>query len=253
VTRQTKATDVLDLIRKLRPEDCGKQLIRIGAEGDGGYLIPDDLSGIEYCFSPGVSTKAYFEDHLASLGVQSFLADYSVDAPPVSRPEFTFDRKFVGASDQDHFFTLATWKDKYLTGYSNDLLLQMDIEGFEYEVILSTPPELLDQFRIIVIEMHSLDKLFDRFAFGIISACFDKLLQYFHVVHVHPNNCCGSVTKGHVEIPRVVEFTFLNKRRVDQVEPARMLPHKLDRDNVVELAALPLPKCWYSEESSPDN
>ena len=27
----------------------------IGGAGDGGYLVPDDLDGIEYCFSPGVN------------------------------------------------------------------------------------------------------------------------------------------------------------------------------------------------------
>jgi hypothetical protein len=122
----------------------------------------------------------------------------------------------------------------------------MDIEGFEYEVILSTPPELLNQFRIIVIEAHSLDKLFDRFAFGLISTCFDKLLQFFHVVHIHPNNCCGVVRKGDIEVPRMVEITFLNRNRVSQVRPATVFPHELDRDNVAELETLRLPGCWYS-------
>jgi hypothetical protein len=248
LTRQTKTEEVLGLIRKLRPQDCGTALIRIGSDGDGGYLVPDDLAGIEYCFSPGVSTRSHFEEHLADLQIRSYLADYSVDSPPVSRPEFTFDKKFLGAVDQGHFFTLETWKDKYLKGYNGDLMLQMDIEGFEYEVILSTPVDLLSQFRIIVIEFHSLDKLFDRFAFGLTSACFNKLLEYFHVVHVHPNNCCGSVKKGEIEVPRVMEFTFLNKNRVSRVQPARALPNMLDKDNVMTKAALRLPKLWYSED-----
>ena len=232
VSRQTKVEDVLALIRKLSPQDCGKELIRIGADGDGGYLIPNDLVGIEYCFSPGVSTRSHFEEHLANLKIRSFLADYSVVAPPISRPEFTFDQKFLGAIDQGIFFTLSTWKNKYLEGYTGDLLLQMDIEGYEYEVILSAPPDLLNQFRIIVIELHFLDKLFDRFAFGLISTCFDKLLQFFHVVHIHPNNCCGAVRKGDVEVPRVIEVTFLNKRRVGQIKRATAFPHALDKDNI---------------------
>ncbi len=52
VTWQTKSGDLLELIRKLAPQDSGPELIRIGGPGDGGYLIPDDLDGIEYCFSP---------------------------------------------------------------------------------------------------------------------------------------------------------------------------------------------------------
>ncbi len=247
VTRSTDLGDVQGLIRKLRPQYCGRELIRIGADGDGGYLVPDDLDGIEYCFSPGVSTKSHFEEHLANLRIRSFLADYSVDSPPVARPEFIFDKKYLGASDRDHFFTLAIWKDKYLKNYQGDLILQMDIEGFEYEVILSTPDDLLNQFRILVIEFHYLDRIFDRFAFRLIQSAFDKLLQYFHVVHIHPNNGGGIVGRGDIEVPRTLEFTFLSKKRVDQTRPATVFPHRLDSDNVLDKPSMFLPECWYRE------
>jgi len=232
--------------------DCGKDLIRIGGKGDGGYLVPDDLDGIEYCFSPGVNTVANFENELADRGIKSFLADYSVDGTPISRTEFTFDKKFLGATDDEQFFTLTTWKERYLKDYSGDLLLQMDIEGGEYPVILNTPDALLDQFRILVIEFHSLDRLFDPFGFPILSACFDKLLQSFCVVHLHPNNCCGSVRHADVEVPRVMEFTFLNRRRGRPVKLQTHFPHPLDSANVpmnapnVPRTDISLPKCWYN-------
>lgn len=247
LAKPVDAGNVRGLIRKLRPLDCGKELIRIGGHGDGGYLLPDDLAGIEYCFSPGVSTRSHFEDHLANLGIRSFMADYSVDAPSISRPEFVFDKKFLGASDRGEFFTLATWKNKYLKEYSGDLILQMDIEGFEYEVILNAPDELLKQFRILVIEFHFLDKLFDKFSFGMISSCMEKLLQNFYVVHIHPNNCSGTIGRAGVEVPRIIECTFLNKSRVSSTRPQRIFPHSLDADCVPERPSLPLPKCWYAE------
>jgi hypothetical protein len=210
-------------------------------------LVPDDLEGIEYCFSPGVSTTADFEAHLATLNIKSFLADYSVDSPPVRKPEFIFDKKFLGADDNETFFTLKSWKDKYLRGYMGELLLQMDIEGFEYEVIRSTPSDLLSAFRIMVIEFHFLDKLFDRFVYELIfKPCFTKLLNHFHVAHIHPNNCCGSVKTDGIEIPRVLEFTFYNKNRVARAREKREFPHPLDRDNVVTNTCLRLPKIWYS-------
>ena len=242
--RQTKAADVLDLMQKLRPQDCGIDLIRIGSSGDGGYLIPDDLEGIEYCFSPGVSTVADFENHLADLHIRSYLADYSVTSPPIDRPEFTFDKKFLGSSDRENYFTLASWKAKYLQGYTGDLILQMDIEGSEYEVILSLPDSLLDQFRIMVIEFHHLDRLFDPFAFRLISSCFERLRGSFHVVHIHPNSQDGSLRCGDLEVPRSMEFTFLNKKRVGETKPHVAFPHKLDTDNLPG-TSLALPKCWY--------
>ena len=245
VSRQTSDADLETLIAKLRPADCGIELIRIGGEADGGYLVPNDLAGIEYCFSPGVSTVADFENGLAELGIRSFLADYSVDAPPVQRPEFVFDKKFLGATDHDPFMTLYSWKNKYLKDYRGDLLLQMDIEGAEYEVLLSTPDELLDQFRILVIEFHEMYRLIDPFAFSFYSTCFQKLLHRFHVVHIHPNNSYPSLAKGPFEIPRLMEFTFLNKKRAAAVGPRVSFPHRLDRQNVPG-EALALPKCWYS-------
>jgi hypothetical protein len=245
VTRQTAPDDVRSLIQKLRPQDCGIELIRVGGDADGGYLLPDDLDGIEYCFSPGVGALSVFESQLAELRIKSFLADYSVDAPPVSRPEFTFDKKFLGSSDRGEYLTLATWKDKYIPDYSGDMILQMDIEGAEYEVILSTPDRLLDQFRIIVIEFHELHRIFDPFDFKFFSACFEKLLNRFHVVHIHPNNGFGSLKRNGIEIPKILEFTFFNKKRVRSAKPQTEFPHRLDRD-VFAGPSLPLPRCWYT-------
>lgn len=246
VLGQTRSPDIRALMHRLRPLDCGFDLIRIGANGDGGYLIPNDLEGIEYCFSPGVSVIADFENQLADRQIRSFLADYSVDRPPIERPEFIFDKKYLGPSDGDKFITLSSWKEKYLKDYSRDLLLQMDIEGSEYAVILSTPEQLLDQFRIIIVEFHGLEKLFDPFAFNLISSTFDKLLNLFYVAHIHPNNFSGKFARGNLVIPRNMEFTFINKKRVRSTKPELRFPHPLDVDNVPR-RTLVLPECWFSE------
>jgi len=247
VSWQTEPAKVLELIRRLRPVNCGRELIRVGGEGDGGYLIPNDLDGIEYCFSPGVNTTSDFENQMADLGIKSFLADYSVDGPPINRPEFTFDKKFVGAFNNEQFFTLSSWKDKYLKHYEGDLILQMDIEGAEYPVILSTPSELLSQFRILVIEIHYLDRLFDPCCFDLLASCLEKILESFSVVHIHPNNFYGKARRGFIEIPRLMEFTFLNKKRISKAVPEQTFPHPLDAPNVPFRINPDLPKCWYKD------
>ncbi len=160
------------------------------------------------------------------------------------RPEFIFDRKYIGASDSDTFMTLNTWKNKYLSGYQQDLILQMDIEGAEYEALLGAPDELLGQFRIIVVEMHALDRLFDPFAFRIINACFDKLLNQFFVVHLHPNNCGGCLKRDAIEIPHELEITLYNRRRATPGPYCSDFPHTLDADNCLRLRKIQLPSCW---------
>lgn len=244
IVTRTPDAEIFALLRKLAPVDCGIDLIRVGGDADGGYLIPDDLNGVDYCFSPGVGASSSFEDHLAAMGIRSFLADGSVDGPSIDRPEFTFDKKFLGATDSETSFTLSTWKDKYLPDYFGDLLLQMDIEGAEYEVLLSAPDSLLDHFRIVIVEFHGLDRLFDPFTFALYRAAFDKLLRLFNVVHIHPNNQARVVRKGEIEIPTFMEFTFLNRRRVRKVIPRCDFPHRLDRP-CSPGRPMVLPKCWY--------
>jgi len=65
------------------------------------------------------------------------------------------------------------------------------------------------------------------------------------VVHIHPNNCCGSVKRRGIEVPRILEFTFYNKNRVMETTYRVDFPHILDRDNTARKKSLPVPKCWY--------
>jgi len=239
------AGEVRSLIQRLAPLDCGRPLVRIGNSRDGGYLLPDDLEGIRYCFSPGVNETVDFESQLADRGIQCFLADHSVNGPPIARQEFVFEKKFIGVVDRDPFMTMQSWKQRCLPSYAGELLLQMDIDGWEYEVILSTPPELLRQFRIIVVECHGLADLFERYAHRLYGACFDKLLTNFVVAHAHPNNCSGWLRRAGLTIPDVVEFTFYNRARVTRSAPQRLFPHPLDIDNCAGRPTLALPRCWY--------
>ncbi len=246
----TKMTDIENirlLIKKLHPVSTDKELIRLGPEGDGGYLVPNDLDGISACFSPGVSFVSSFEKDCANLGMSVYLADKSVDKPAEDHPLFHFTKKFVGVTSNDDFMTMDNWvQDSSLYGGS-ELLLQIDIEGYEYEVFLSMSDILMNQFRVIVAEFHSLDQLWSRPFFKIASRAFDKILQTHACVHIHPNNCCGSLRKGGVEIPSVMEFTFLRRDRIGNASYQKIFPHPLDRDNT-ENPTLVLPRCWYMTE-----
>lgn len=45
---------VAEFLRNCYPLTTNIELIRVGSNFDGGYLVPNDLQGIEACFSPGV-------------------------------------------------------------------------------------------------------------------------------------------------------------------------------------------------------
>ena len=247
VTERTSAQELRRLIESLHPISGGMELIRLGPNGDGGYLVPDDLAGIECAFSPGVSTESGFEAALAARGMRVFLADFSVDGPAQLNAKFVFHKKYVGAVSDDTYMTLDEWTRATIPAYGGDLLLQMDIEGAEFETLLAAPPELVARFRIMVIEFHALQELFNKPFFSLASRVFRKLLQSHSVVHIHPNNCCGSVVKDELEVPRVAEITFHRNDRLQRRSYCRAFPHPLDRDNTRN-ATLVLPPGWYRRD-----
>jgi len=244
VADRTELDDVRSFLRALRPIDGGCELIRLGPDGDGGYLVPDDLAGIEYAFSPGVSTESGFEAALVARGQRVFLADHSVDGPAEANPGFSFEKKFVGGITDDTYITLEQWKNASIGTYDGDLLMQMDIEGGEYEALLACPVALLAQFRIMVIEFHYLHELLNKRYFELVSRAFKKLLQTHSVVHIHPNNCCGAVKADGLELPRIAEFTLQRNDRLKQHVYCHTFPHVLDHNNTRK-ATLVLPRCWY--------
>lgn len=231
------------LVKRLRPRACAAGLIRLGPAGDGGYLVPDDLVGIEACFSPGVSTISGFEEDCANRGMEVFMADRSVDAPATKHDRFHFTKKFIGATSIDGFMTLDDWAASTGCRRESDLLLQMDIEGYEYESLLGTSDALISRFRVIVVEFHSLDMLFSKPFLSIAASAFEKILKGHTCVHAHPNNCCGSLDMDGLVIPRVMEFTFLRNDRVANAPFASTFPHPLDSDNTAR-PPLVLPPCW---------
>jgi Methyltransferase FkbM domain len=243
--KQSNEMAVRDLIRRMRARSPAHQLIRIGGANDGGYLLPDDIEGIVECFSPGVGSTSTFEEDMVRRRVPCFLADASVEAP-FEHDLVNFERRFIGVTYTEQATTLDEWVGRCAPP-EGDLLLQMDVEGAEWPSLLSITEHTLRRFRIIVMEMHDLDRLFDRVGFSLIGNALDRLLFDFDVVHIHPNNSAGRVSKKEIVLPRVMEATFLRKDRAKTNGFSRQFPHPLDMPNTTELRDIVLPDIWRGE------
>lgn len=227
----------------ISPKITNHCLIRVGGQ-DGGYLIPDDLVGIKYCYSPGVSNIADFELELSEKKIISYMADYSVDRPPFQNDYFVFTKKFLGTENKDNFITLDEWMDS-TSNSDGDCLMQMDIEGYEYGVLLNTSEKNLEKFRILAIEFHNFDAIVERTGYELIKHVFKKLLKTHSIVHIHPNNYYSPLEYLGYQIPPVLEFTFLRNDRIKNSAPNLGFPHILDLKNVKQIKDYDLPKCWY--------
>jgi len=238
--------EIQKLIDSLRPVQTKFDLIRVGGNNDGGYLIPNDLMGITACFSPGVDVTASFEIDLCKRGIGSHLADGSVDAPPKNFTPLSFTKKFLGGCNNATHMTLMEWvlsKPEYYV--KGDLILQMDIEGGEYTTLLCTPPDVLRKFRIIAVEIHNVHTWFDSLAWPVVTTFFEKLLEDFRVVHNHPNNNCPFIDVDGILMPTVFELTLMRKDRTIALDYCDQFPHPLDQPNVLDKPDRPLPEGWY--------
>ena len=246
LSRTSNLQNLNNLLKKIKVYNLGYDLVRIGQQNDGGYLVPNIIDQIDYCFSPGVGNTTKFEEELINKGVRKcFLADGTLEFISTN-PKIEFLKKNLSSIDNKNQINLETWvNEKLEASEQNNLLLQMDIEGSEYEIINSTSNKFLNKFKIIIIEFHYLEKLFVDFGFKIIAPIFNKILDSFDIAHIHPNNCCGEYKYKNILIPSVMEFTFLRKDISLFKKQLDNFPHKYDSVNKKKFKEIILPKIFY--------
>ena len=244
-----------DVLKLLVPISLDCPYVRIGGFGDGAYVLPDDLIGVKTCISPGVCNSKVFEDEIEThYGIGSVLIDYSSDehlfSTPLSRKQ-VFLKKWLSPNTSENSVTI---NDVISTQGLQDqeLLLQMDIEGHEYENILSCPRAALEQFRIICIELHHLQELrYPQGKFGeLISRTLLKIGQTHACVYVHANNVVSEcrMPGTNLLLPPLLECTFIRRDRLQVYAHSRplQLPHPLDILNVPSKPSINLDRFFTS-------
>jgi len=235
------------LIKKLFIYDTSHNLVRLGSKKDGGYLVPDVLNKVKYCFSPGVGPSTSFEEQLKKYNIISFLADSTVEDPSNKSIKYDFVKKNLNTFNNNKNITLKEWITSKLGFKKNyELILQMDIEGSEIRVLNDTNRNILKRFKIMVIEFHYFQSLALEQGCIIYEKVFTKILKDFVICHIHPNNCCGFSKINQYEIPNVMEFTFINKELVKYKKKIKnKLPHKFDFKCTPNKEDIKLPIYFY--------
>ena len=247
---KSNSSKVSEFLKKIKIFDTGHKLVSIGdSECDGTYLIPDVLDDIKYCFSPGVGESTIFENCLKKRDIKCFLADGTITKENISNINFDFINKNINTFTDDKNIKIEDWINLKIKNKNEqkNLLLQMDIEGCEYEVLLDLDKDILQKFKILVIEFHDFYNLGSQAGADLFLNIFNKILNDFYICHIHPNNCCGYTYINKTLIPQVMEFTFINKNDVKKVDKLKYkLPHDLDIKNVKNLNDLKLPNIFYT-------
>lgn len=245
------ANRILGLINKLKPIQTQYELMRVGHDREGGYLIPDDIVGIATCFSAcsSIDSSVAFEQDLhESFGINSHLVNFSMEEVPGYITPLSFIPKFLGPTNNNMYLTLDSWvKETVEYEYCgvHQLMLKLDCEGKEYGAILSSSEEILKQFRIIVLKLTDVDKWGHPSFFKIVEDFTNKLLQHFNVVHIHPDNKGIIKNINGIDLPETIEITFLSKKRCKVLGYVNSLPDELDKPCNPDLVDIALPDIWY--------
>lgn len=233
----------IQAMSRCAPVDSGFDLIRLGGLADGGYLVPDDLQGIGALFSPGVADSSKFELEFAARGIPCYLADRTVDGPRQSHPSFHFTKKHLGTLSDSNTMRLPEWISEHRPG-SDDLVLQMDIEGAEYRVLSDCPNDVLARFRIIVLELHHCARIVRPWANRPLTSLIERLTTTHAVVHLHANNQAPPRRWFGLRVHPLLELTLLRRDRLRAQRRTVSLPHALDRPNVPSKREWPLDPAW---------
>ena len=195
---------------------------RYGQQYDGGYVICE-IPDIKYdlLLSAGIGDDDSFER--AFLDAHPSLHCYAFDNSDceTSHPRCTFIQKCVATRNTDKETDFHEYLDTH-----NTIFLKMDIEGAEYPFFWTLRDGDLDKFAQIAIEFHMpfLPKQ---------AEVLKTLSQTHYLVHLHPNNCCGTQIIDGCAVPNLFECTYIHKRYISTPQfNTEALPMAIDMPNL---------------------
>jgi hypothetical protein len=218
-----KAGLIFDLLSPKSLVDCKKE--RLGGLHDGGYVmaeIPEHKQGRKIAYSFGISDYDPWSLEMVKRGYEVFQYDGTVEKGPYNDPHIHFFRYMITGSSipQDNERNLRQIIRE--NGHDgDDIMLNIDIEGAEWDFFASLGDADMSQFEQIVVEFHNINiTVNDDASFEKQKMVLQKMNRTHQVIHLHGNNC-GSVTvlSGLRLLPSVMEVTYV--RRID---PAAQKP-----------------------------
>jgi len=243
VEKKTSKKNISNLLKMLLPYKTDFELIRLGDDNDGGYLIPDDLTNITKNYSAGIGNLTKFELDLEKLySISSKMVDLNDVDPKLLPKKSEFRKKKIGISSFGENLSINDW----LKSEKGEIILKMDIEGDEYPVLSAITDENLNKIRILVLEIHDLRHLRNYSFYKIFKQVFSRLNNFFYVCHLHINNVSSIKKIGGYDIPDMLEITLIHKSRVKKFSNEfAILPNKLDQRTINNKKEIFIDKKWY--------
>ena len=193
-----------------KPFHCSN-LIRIGKDFDGGYLVnKDDVLKTKKLISFGIGEDFSFEKEFVEMsGCSCDSYDETVDL------NLNFIQHHIQNVDKNEFV-------KILSRESGDVFLKCDIEGNEYQLF----EEIINYshlFSGMVFEFHDVTKPKN---FNELTNLISKIDQ--KLIHIHINNYFYYKTPNG-PVPDIFELTFTSSKNIKN--SFVQIPNSLDMPN----------------------
>ncbi len=207
-------------------KDEAANYVRVGGDGDGGYVMAAPLSRTKIAYSFGIGKDVSWDMDIAKRGYEVYMYDHTIEKLPENHKKFHWRKKGItGEEETKELKRLDTFIKANGHAGQAGMLLKIDVEGFEWEVLKRIDPDTLNKFDQIVIELHgthSHDRKPMMDALG-------NLTKHFAVIHLHAQNGGPVSYCGNLVTPDTIETTLVNKSVFDVVIGGALLPTEFDR------------------------
>ena len=232
-------SELQDLLHISKVE--GVELVRIGCERDGGYIMLNDFHAGDTAYSFGISNDVSWDKDMASRGYDVFMYDHTIAGLPEENPRFHWQQ--LGISDgisSDH--RLKTLDELIKNNRHEDkrsMILKMDVEGAEWGFLQQVSSEILSQFSQMAFEFHDMTNPENPDA---VLAAFRKINSTHKLIHIHANNYAEDYVSfmGKKYCP-TLEMTYALRSKYSFMENYDVnLPLSIDNANTPSLPELEL-------------
>jgi hypothetical protein len=219
------------VLRLLRPQRLMRnEKIRLGSGHDGAYVMMNDFTGVDTALSFGINDNIEWDKVIADKGIRIHQFDHTVEDPAPHDPRMVFNKTMIATEvgpGQTSIEALVREQDR--GDERPNMILKMDIEGWEWPVLEQTSLEAVQRFGQIVGEFHCFDYMSALDFRQTIFRGLRKISKFYAPIHVHANNYAGWKVIGGVPVPAVVEICFVNRSLYPVEESDETFPTDLDR------------------------
>lgn len=228
--------EIINLLQMLRPRQMvTDHKVRIGADGDGGYVMPSLARKSNAVLSIGIGDQVSFDAELADLGATVLQFDHTIPGQPMLHANFRFHALGWGPVDDGPLRSTRSMMDGIDWAQARHPILKFDTEGAEWDALAVTDSADLARFDVIAGEFHGFHNLAVRPVYQRIREVMDKLALTHVPVHLHANNATGIRLVQGVPVPPLMEITFVRKGVVVTAGHATdPIPGPLDRPNMAD-------------------